>query len=489
MNEVAKDPNAWLDEQHEWYEQMDRLERWQRWRAILDGMDTKEMKEKFLPRTAVELDADYEFRIQIAEFIGITEASIERITGAVFGTPAKIDVKKEAVKAFADSCDGSDTTLVDFFETVSSEAQCMGIAFVGIDRAKLNPDVRPANMAQEIASGSLRCYATLYTAEDVRNWSFDDKGELDSVIIGRLISVQPTIISSTQYFDERRVITKTETTTWRKALDEKGMPKKDAHWTREGDVIAHNLGMVPIVPVYGVYVDPMKGDSVHKNAVKADIARFSEETWAAIDRYRHAHPLLVLNSSRELKDMQLGHVFRTLEDEKLDYVSPSGVTFEASEKAIARLKQDAITQSGSNPAATSDSPNSTRGESGIAQRVRFTHTEERTIKKHARSIEKAMKRVLLIAEQWLTGAIDKTNPPSVAFYTSFDTMDPSERANAYLKLQYVIHAASWHRHQLKKLAIETSPDAEESERQEMQKEIDEQPIESFPDPSLSSIGA
>jgi hypothetical protein len=221
--------------------------------------------------------------------------------------------------------------------------------------------------------------------------------------------------------------------------------------------------------------------------MKADIARLNEETWSALDRYRHANQLLVLKSAREIKEIHVGPVFRLIEDEDMKYVSPTSVAFDAQEKAIARLKQDAITQSGSNPAATSDAPGSTTGESGIAQRVRFTHTEQRVIKRHARSIALAIDRILQIVEQWITGKIED-GTSSVSFFTSFDAIDPSERSNTYLKLQYAIDSEAWHRHQLKKLAIETSPDATDEERDTMQKEIDTQSIPDQPDPQTQATG-
>ena len=483
---ASADPNAWLDTTHAWYREMNRPERWHRWRAVLDGFDTADIKKKFLPRTDVELDADYKFRIEIAEFLGITESAIERVTAAVFTTPARIESKNKLVGDFIKDCDGAGTSLVDFCENVSRESQGMGIAFVGIDR-EISDIVDPPTAAHEAMTQNLRCYATLYRAEEVLNWSLDERGNLESVVIGRIIERQPTITDDVKRYAERRVITKTTLAIWIKEVDENGEPVgKDPKWML-AVAVPHNVGVVPLVPVYGIFIGTMRGSSVHKGTMKADIARLNEETWSALDRYRHANQLLVLQSDRDLKEMHKGPIFRVFKDEDIKYVSPTSVAFDAQEKAIARLKQDAITQSGSNPAATSDAPGSTTGESGIAQRVRFTHTEQRVIKRHARSISLAIERILSIVEKWITANVEPGSS-SVSFFTSFDAMDPSDRANTYLKLQYAIGSEAWHRHQLKKMAIETSPDATEEERATMQKEIDEQSIPDQPDPQTQGFG-
>ena len=248
MNEVNADPNAWLDTKHSWYREMDRSERWSRWRAVLDGFDTSDIKKKFLPRTEVELDADYTFRISIAEFLGITESAIERVTAAVFTTPARIESKNEKIAEFIRDCDGAGTTLVDFCENVSRESQGMGIAFVGIDR-ELSDVIDPPTAAHEAMTQNLRCYATIYRAEEIMNWSLDERGNLESVVIGRIIVQQATIASEVRRYAERRVLTKTMLSTWIKEVDENNVPTgKDPKWQMIGAPIVHNVGVVPLVP-------------------------------------------------------------------------------------------------------------------------------------------------------------------------------------------------------------------------------------------------
>lgn len=484
--EVDVDPLAWLDQRHPHYESMDTLERWQRWRAVLDEMDTKEAKEKFLPRTEVELSSDYEFRIKTAEFLGGTDSALARISGAVFGTPAKIEVKDPDVEAFIKDCDGAGQKLVDFFEgIVSPEAQGMGLGFIGIDKAPKKAET--VNKAQDREMGHLKCFLTFYAAEEITNWGLDAVGLPSWVIVSRAITKQDSPSSPIRYFAERRVIDTKEITIYRKELDKDGKPKDDkARYAMEGQPVPHGLGEVPIVPVYGKRHGSFAGWCVVPGSVRADIQRFNVETWHALDLYRHANQILTLTSSREISEIVKGPVFRLLEDEELAYVSPGSVGFQANEEAIKRLKMDGREQSGTNPAATSDGANSTTGESGIAQRVRFTHTEKRAIEEHARQMENGIREVLRIVAKYFGTTIE----PAVTFYTTFDTSELPDLMNTYGRSQFWIDSPTWQRAMLKQIAAKSIPDLDDAEKEQISKEIDAQPIKPDPstDPRTQNLG-
>lgn len=474
MDEMQKnDPLAWLDEKHELYEQFDTNERWKKWRAVLDEFDDDATKKRFLKKTEVEIGADYKFRVEASEFNGITSAAITRICDAVFGVPAKIDTTNKIVEQFILNCDGCGTTLVDFFESISPEAQGMGLALAVIDRAPA-PQGGATNFLQESQSGSLQCFVSLYRVEELWNYNFDPNGDVKSVVLARRICDQGELDAEPKYFDERRLITKTSTTVYRREVDEGGTPKEGARYRLE-KTADHNLGVVPVVDVYGTFRSKMVGFSMHRAAIKSDVARFQEESWAMVTRYRHANQILALKSDRELKEIVAGPVFRLLQDEDLKYVSPSSVGFDASENAIKRMKQDAIASTGMNP-ATADSPTTANGESGIAQRVRFTHTEKRAIDRHARSIERAIMRVLDIVERW-TSKVKPSKPSStVSIFTTFDSFEIDANLRTYTAAQFLIESPTWHREMLKRIATQSMPDADEAVKKSIESEIDKQPI-------------
>ncbi len=481
MVEVNEDPLAWLDVVHPQYEEMDTLERVQRWRAVLDEMDSVEQKKKFLPKTEVELEADFQFRLRIAEFLGVTDSAIDRVKAAVFGIPAKIDVKDEDLTAFIEDCDGTKQSLVRFFENqVSAEAQCMGMAFVEVSRASSAGDF--ANKDQERKAGARRCFVTAHHREDVTNWSVDEDGSIRYVIISRRIYDQPTMQSEGQWFDERRVIEKTTITVYRRKVAKDGARKEEDRYFVYQEARPHGFSRVPIVTVYGDRRGSFNGWCVFPGAVRADIARLNEESWGALDRYRHANQLLVLKSSRDIKEMVLGHIVRLnpSEGEDLEYVSPGGTAFTAREDAIKRLRQEGISQTGTNPAATSDGANSTSGESGIAQRVRFTHTEKRSIEQHATSVEEGIRGVLTL----VMDTLQVTEEIGVSFFTTFEQFEVGETMSNYQRAQFWIDADEWHAEMLKQVVSKTLPDLDEAKRQSIYEQIEAQSKKPRVDPSV-----
>lgn len=471
MTTEDKDPLAWLDQTHPHYDRMNTVERWMRWRAVLDGMNDPETKKTFLPKTEVELDCDYEFRIKIAEFLGTTDGAIDRLTGAVFGVPAKIDAGNDLVQQFVKDCDGNGTTLVDFMETVSPEAQGMGISFILISKAGVAET--PKTQLHEKQLGGLRCFATQHTAEEVRNWGFGDDAAPSYMILGRTISRQNGASGDIEWIIERRLITRWQMFIFEKNGDENGEPKSEKERYALRTMTDHDLDALPIVPHYGIYLDQFRGSSMVAGTMKADIARFNEETWGSVDRYRHANPLLNIQSDREIGDIVKGPAFRTQTDEKIEYVSPTSACFDARENAIKRLERQGISQSGTNPSATSDGPNSTTGESGIAQRTRFTHTEKRAIEKHARSTEQSITQILKIVGLYFG---IKNLTPKVSFFTTFDSLEPDQRISTFKATQFWIQSPTWQKEMLKRIAIESMPDLDEDVKDQIIKEIESAPI-------------
>ena len=59
-----------------------------RYRAVMGGMETTEERKAYLPKFPHELDDLYDHRVETTEFLGSSETAVERLTGAVFASPA-----------------------------------------------------------------------------------------------------------------------------------------------------------------------------------------------------------------------------------------------------------------------------------------------------------------------------------------------------------------------------------------------------------------
>ncbi len=94
---------------------------------------------------------------------------------------------------FADDCDRKGTSLAGFFRKCLLEALIAGESHILIDFPRI-PET-PANRAEEDASGLSRAYLVRYQAEDLINWSINETGEYDWVVLRQSLRRQPTVTS------------------------------------------------------------------------------------------------------------------------------------------------------------------------------------------------------------------------------------------------------------------------------------------------------
>ena len=91
------------------------------------------------------------------------------------------DAGRTFFNSFIQDCDRRGTTLTDFYRKQLTEALVYGKSYISIDFPKA---VGPAySRAQEDASGLSRAYLVDYTAEEVINWSYDEHGLLEWIVI------------------------------------------------------------------------------------------------------------------------------------------------------------------------------------------------------------------------------------------------------------------------------------------------------------------
>lgn len=82
---------------------------------------------------------------------------------------------------FAEDCDLRGSTLSEFFRTQLIHTLVCGASYILVDFPRSAK--RPGNRAEEDASGASRAYLVGYTPEQVINWSVDDQGNYDWVVI------------------------------------------------------------------------------------------------------------------------------------------------------------------------------------------------------------------------------------------------------------------------------------------------------------------
>ncbi|MBV8809564.1 MAG: hypothetical protein JO033_12900 [Acidobacteriaceae bacterium] len=94
----------------------------------------------------------------------------------------------------ADDCDMRGTKLASFFRLCFIDSLIAGASHVLIDFPRaIN---RPQNRAEEESEGLSRAFLVRYQAEELINWSCDERGEYEWVVIRHKLRRQPTIDKS-----------------------------------------------------------------------------------------------------------------------------------------------------------------------------------------------------------------------------------------------------------------------------------------------------
>src|SRR5689334_7795688 len=83
--------------------------------------------------------------------------------------------------ALVEDTDRRGTSLADFFRRQFTESLVTGTSYVLVDFPRST--TRPGTRAEEDASGASRAYLVEYSADDVINWSLDEHGNFDWVVI------------------------------------------------------------------------------------------------------------------------------------------------------------------------------------------------------------------------------------------------------------------------------------------------------------------
>ena len=99
----------------------------------------------------------------------------------VLGFEGHNESGKQFFREFVEDCDRRGTSLTDFMRSRLIEALVGGASYVLVDFPKVDGVVE--SRAAEDASGRSRAYLVGYGVEDVINWSHDEQGNLEWVVL------------------------------------------------------------------------------------------------------------------------------------------------------------------------------------------------------------------------------------------------------------------------------------------------------------------
>ncbi len=175
-----------LDKEHPEY--IARKGMWQLYRDLyVGGEQLKQRAAAYLMPRQKEPLAVYQERLARVFYENYIGSIIDWYAATVFRREPVLTFEGEDERArvffseFAEDCDRKGTSLSDFFRRVLVDALVSGKGLVAVDFPRAAST--PSNRAEEDALGLSRAYLVRYAAEDLINWSYDECGNYEWVVL------------------------------------------------------------------------------------------------------------------------------------------------------------------------------------------------------------------------------------------------------------------------------------------------------------------
>jgi hypothetical protein len=374
---------------------------------------------------------------------------------------------REYFNALIGDCDRKGTHLSDFFRAQMINAMICGASYTLVDFPRTAGKAQ--NRAEEEAMGASRAYLVAYAAEDLINWSRDERGEFDWVVLRTSMVRQeswdnPRLLRETYwyYFDRQRFRTYRQT----------GPAEMfgGANGTGEIELVdegLHGFAKQRRVPLFEMRLS--EGMWLLNKSAQLQLEHFNKSNalaWA-LTMGLFAQP--VVYSEREWnKVVGESYYIQLGPQDRFGWTEPEGHVYEIAASNLNRLKDEiyrvcyAISQAG--PAGGEGRP-----VSGLSKQRDFAVTQE-VLRGYGDAIKDTVRRVLLAVEE----AREDGLRIGVSGLDEFDIGDfTSEVEDARRLLDLGIESPALRRQVYKKLAFKYLCDERQDVKDTIAREIDE----------------
>jgi hypothetical protein len=364
---------------------------------------------------------------------------------------------KDFFNLFLQNADLRGTTFTQFFKEQLSEALVCGKSYVVVDFPKASAPAR--TRADEDASGRSRAYLMGYSADEVINWSYDDRGEMEWIVI-RTSCLKQDSVRSLGWKKESRWI-------YYDRAKYEIYEERDANQKRVIELVdegPHGFASIGRVPVFEIRLS--EGLWLTNKAALLQLEHFNKSNalgWA-LTMGLFATP--VVYSEREFNQIigesyyvQLGP------QDRIGYMEPEGKVYQIAADNLSRLK-DEIYRVSYLMQQAGDSSSS--HQSGLSKQWDFSVTQE-ILSAYGDVMKDAMRNVLnaIAAARQDDMVIDVTG------LDEFDISDfSSEASDAQSLLNLGIDSPTLKRQVFKRVALKYLSDARQEIKNRIADEID-----------------
>lgn len=438
---------------------------WKRYRDLyIGGEHLKNHAAEYLVRRQKEPGDVYAERLNRVFYENYIGSIVDWYAATLFRREPAITFEgtNEAAKTFfaefIDDCDLKGTTLNDLLSRQLVEAMVAGSSFILVDFPRAS---RPAeNRAEEDALGRSRAYLVDYAAEDVINWSYDDQGNYDWVVI-RTSSLKKDRVEDENWVRQTRwtYYDKTNFRVYRRL--EAGTDKGHIDLVDEG---VHGLAKQRQVPLFKLQLS--RGLWLLNKAGLLQLEHFNKSNALSWALTMGLFAMPVVYSDRPWTQMVGESYYIQLgPEDRFGWTEPEGKVFQIASDNLNRLQEEIyrvchLTHAGG--------PVSGRAQSGWSKQRDFSITQE-VLRAYGDAVKDVMKRILRMIE----AAREDGLAINVSGLDEFDIGDfSSELADAQALLNIGIGSPTMKRQIFKKLALKYLNDIRQDTKERISQEID-----------------
>jgi hypothetical protein len=399
----------------------------------------------------------------------LTRVFYENYLGSIVDWYAATLVRKEPVleftgtneqskrffSQFVQNCDMRGTTLTQFFKEQMTEALVCGKSYVVVDFPRTAQPV--VTRADEDAAGRSRAYLMSYTADEVINWSRDEKGELEWVVFRTSCLKQDSVRSFGWKKETRWIYYDRETF---EIYEQRGADGKEVELVDKG---RHGFAGIQRVPVFEVRISD--GLWLTNKAALLQLEHFDKSnalSWA-LTMGLFATP--VIYSDREWTQIMGESYYVQLgPQDKIGWIEPEGKVYDIAARNLSRLKNEIYRVSYLMQQAGDGSGR----QSGLSKKWDFSVTQE-----ILRSYGDTMKDVIRLVLHAVAEARQDELVIDVSGLDEFDISDfSSEASDAQSLLNLGIDSPTLKKQVFKRVALKYLCDTKQDVKNRIAEEIE-----------------
>ena len=460
--------SASFDINHEHPEYASKRATWRMYRDLYAGGEQFQMNaDRYLVRRQKEPGDVYAERLSRSFYENYIGSIVDWYTATLFRREPVLTFEGQSERAkkffseFTEDCDLKGTTVAEFFRRQFIDALISGKSFILIDFPRLG---HPAwTRAEEDERGASRAYLVSYAADELINWSYDDHGHYEWVVL-RTQSLKKAKIEDPAWIKLARWVYYDKENYRIYEQAEQGTERRPIEVVSEG---RHGLARQERVPIVELRVS--EGLWLLNKAGSLQLEHFNKSNALGWALTMGLFAMPVVYSERDWNQvMGESYYIQLGPQDRFGWTEPEGHVYQIAADNLARLQEEIyrvchVTHAGG---AVSGST----AQSGLSKQRDFAITQE-VLRAYGDAVKEAMKRVLRAIE----AAREDGLSVDVSGMDEFDIGDfGTELEDAERLLNLGIKSPTLQKQVFKKLAFQFLSDVRQEVKDRIGREIDQQ---------------